>query len=207
MRSATSYYSNSINNSNPIKKGGGFIGNNLSSTNDNTAKTANSSTKNSKYITTGAVIKNANSTFSVSTNCGGNSHVYYPRAYMYNNIKHNLPDYSLIPNSELSNSLSGKNTSNLKYSNNPELSNQFKLNCHGSNQTSIINLQMQQNRSNTSKITYYNEPNIEPNSKLNDMVGRKSTSSGVGVNTLHHPPPFYTSQQNKNVNKNYLYKY
>ncbi|KAK9173945.1 Mitogen-activated protein kinase [Cryptosporidium meleagridis] len=207
MRSAASYYSNPINNSNTIKNGGGFIVNNISSKNDNTTKTANSSTKNSKYISTGAVIKNANSTFSVSTNCAGNSHVYYPRAYIYNNIKHNLPDYSLIPNSESSNSLSGKNTSNLKYSNNPELPNQFKLNCLGSNQTSTINLQMQQNRSNTSKITYYNEPNIEPNSKLNNIIGKKSTSSGVGANTLHHPPPFYTSQTNKNVNKNNLYKY
>ncbi|OII71766.1 mitogen-activated protein kinase [Cryptosporidium ubiquitum] len=206
MRSATSYYSSSINNS--LKKAG-HIGNHTNSANDNAAKLTDSGIKNSKYIPTGAVIKNSvNSAFSVSTNCGGNSHVYYPRAYMYNNIKQNLQDYSLIKNPESSNTVSGKNTSSPNDMNNlPESLNKFKMNCHGSNQLNMINLQMQPNRSNTSKITYYNEPLIEPNSKSNNIAARKSNSlSGTGVNTYHHLP-FHTSQSNKSTNKNYLYKY
>ncbi|KAH8581813.1 mitogen-activated kinase 1 [Cryptosporidium sp. chipmunk genotype I] len=208
MRSAASYYSKSINNSNPIKKGG-LIGNNISPANDNISKITNSGIKNANYISTGAIIKNVNSTFSVSTNCGRNSHVYYPRAYMYNNIKYNLPDYSLMANSESSKSVSGKNASNSNYMSNPlDFSGNFKLSCHGSNQTNMINLQMQQNRSTTSKITYYNETNIEPNPKSNNIAGRESTlTSGVEVNTLHHPPPFCTSQPNKNTKKSYFYKY
>lgn len=209
MRSATSYYSNSMNNNGQSKKGS-HKGNHVNSANDDPTKIIDNSIKNSKYISTGAVIKNnVNSTFSVSTNYGGNSHVYYPRAYMYNNIKQNLQDYSLMAKSESNATVPGKKNSISNYINNPpDSSIKYKMNCHSSNQINTINLQMQPNRSNTSKITYYNEPIIEPNSRSSEIAIRKSNStSGAGVNTLHRHPPFYISQPSKSTNKNYLYKY
>lgn len=205
MRSATSYYSSSINNGNQIKKGGHVVGH-INAVNSNQVRKIESDNKNARYMPTGAVIKNANSAFSISTNCGGNSHVYYPRAYMYNNLKHNLPDYSLMTNYDSSKGIPGKkNTSDSNIANNSSLSSKLQMNCHESNKLNIINLQLQNNRSNTSKITYY-EPALNPNP--NNLIHGNVSMPGAGTNTSHtHPPPFYTSQSNKTTNKNYFYRY
>ncbi|KAJ1607314.1 SAP+PHD+MIZ domain-containing protein [Cryptosporidium canis] len=200
MRSATSYY-NSININGQMRMGG-HAGGHVNAVNSNIVKKMEDN-KNVRYLPTGTVVKNVNSTFSVSTNCGGNSHVYYPRAYIYNGLKNKLPDYLPVTNSESNKGvLEKKNSSDSNFTN--KLLNKHQIKNHESSITGV-NLQQQNNRNVTSKITYYSESTIGPNpNTLNNANG--NSASGTGTNISHtHPPPFYTSQSNKT--SNYFYRY
>ncbi|KAJ1605095.1 SAP+PHD+MIZ domain-containing protein [Cryptosporidium canis] len=200
MRSATSYY-NSINSDGQMRMGG-HAGGHVNAVNSNIVKKMEDN-KNVRYLPAGTVVKNVNSTFSVSTNCGGNSHVYYPRAYIYNSLKHKLPDYPPVTKSESNKGVLGKkNSSDSNFTN--SLLNKHQIKNHESSITGV-NLQRQNNRNVTSKITYYSESTIGPNpNTLNSANG--NLTSGTGTNISHtHPPPFYTSQSNKT--SNYFYRY
>ncbi|KAF7457907.1 putative cell-cycle-assocaited protein kinase ERK7 [Cryptosporidium felis] len=187
VRSATSYYSTSTNagsTSTHFHKGYPKS----SSVNSNTNIQVDNSAVNKQN---GTIIKNhVNSAYSVCASLDKNSHVYYPRAYMYNSLKNNLAGYSLATVQE-----SGNGNSNLNIIN------------QGSGKFNLLNTKAQYERSSTSKISYYNESNTKAGDNYHNKGQKHNPVSELSPNTTQvHPPPFYTTQPKKNANRNYFYK-
>ncbi|KAH8740994.1 mitogen-activated protein kinase 1 [Cryptosporidium ryanae] len=215
MRSATACYPPSTyyggNNSAFVK--GGVSRDVLTNVSNNNVRNIMASNLNTKELNNqkiGAVVKNKpNTAYSIGTGVN-NSHVYYPRAYIYNVRQQNSGNTLLVGQGSKYGDLVSKesiiNSNYIQQIGKNFVKNQAPEYIGSDINQNLSNKVHKQNRSSTSNILNYNQLKIQ-SSHLDQGNSTHSIPGTSQSNLKVNPPPFLTTQGNRDINKHYFMKY